>query len=200
MSAAQTLADSRGALHGRARQDDGELLAPVARHEVHPLSRLRLDPHRHVAQHGVAGAMPEPVVVGLEVVDVDHQQRQRQLVALRAGDLLREAVVEVAVVVQVGEAVGDGEVFEDGEDVGVVDGDRSQHGELREEQPLGLGESPAVARLDDAQDPDQLSAELEGPVEVGLLAPAVHLGGLGGRQVGSSRWTSTIRRSLTTGT
>ena len=75
-------------------------------------------------------------------------------------------------------------MLENGEDVGVVDGDGGQHGKLRKELLLGGREPPAVARLDDAQHADHLPAELQRSVEVGLFAPTVHLGGLGGRKVG----------------
>jgi hypothetical protein len=54
----------------------------------------------------------ERVVELLEVIDVEHQQRQRETTALRALDLEREAFVKVAVVVETGEAVGDGELRE----------------------------------------------------------------------------------------
>ena len=56
------------------RKDDGELLASVARHEIHVLPRLRVEQACQVAQCIVAGAMSELVVEELEVIDVEHQQ------------------------------------------------------------------------------------------------------------------------------
>ena len=56
--------------------------------------------------------MTEGVVELLEVVDVDHEQGQRLLEALGAGHLGREALLEEAVVVEAGEAVGARLLFE----------------------------------------------------------------------------------------
>ena len=66
---------------------------------------------RDPRQELVAGGVAEPVVQPLEVVDVDQQDRERLAGALDALDLAREVVLEEAVVVQLGEAVGDRELF-----------------------------------------------------------------------------------------
>ena len=70
------------------------------------------------------------------------------------------------------------------EEVGVADGDGGQHGHLREELLLVVAEAPAGTRLDEAQHTDDLAVELERRVEGRLLAPAVHLAGLGRGQAG----------------
>ena len=49
--------------------------------------------------------MADTVVDRLEVVEVEHHQRQLAVVALRAGDLLREQLVEAAPVAEAGERV-----------------------------------------------------------------------------------------------
>ena len=97
-----------GAVPGGVGQHDGELLAAVARGDVDAGADVRAEDAADLSEHEVARRVPEAVVEVLEVVDVDHEQRQRQAVALGAGDLLVEALVEVAVVVEPREAVGDG--------------------------------------------------------------------------------------------
>ena len=53
---------------------------------------------REVLEHVVARQVPEAVVDLLEVVDVEHHQRQRAPVAMRARDLALDRVQEVALV------------------------------------------------------------------------------------------------------
>ena len=55
----------------------------------------------------VAGEVAVGVVDLLEVVDVEHDQRQRPPVALRARDLALEQLVEEPLVVDAGQAVED---------------------------------------------------------------------------------------------
>src|SRR5678816_2036186 len=62
---------------------------------------------RHLAQHVVAGEVAVLVVDLLEVVDVEHQQRQRPAVARAACDLALEELEEVALVVGAGQGVHD---------------------------------------------------------------------------------------------
>ncbi len=50
--------------------------------------------------------MPEVVVVGLEVVHIDHQQRQLRLIAGRSTPLQLQVFVEMATVRQPGQAIG----------------------------------------------------------------------------------------------
>ena len=70
------------------------------------------------------------------------------------------------------------------EEVGVADGDGGQRRDLREQLLLGGAEAPARARFDEAQDADDAAVELQGRVERGLFAPAVHLACLGGGKAG----------------
>ena len=60
---------------------------------------------RDALDHGVAVGMPVAVVQELEVVDVEHHERQRLVEAGRGRDGLRELVVERALVRQVGHPV-----------------------------------------------------------------------------------------------
>ena len=92
-------------------QDDRELLAAVARDDVVGAPAVLQD-LRHAAQRVVAGQVAVAVVVALEVIDVDHQHRQRQPGAVAALHLQRQPLAEVAVVVEAGEAVGDRQLGE----------------------------------------------------------------------------------------
>ena len=66
-----------------------------------------LDGPRDRLQHAVAGGVAVRVVELLEVVDVDHEDAQRLLVAQASLDLLAGAVHEEAPVVEACEVVGD---------------------------------------------------------------------------------------------
>ena len=100
------LADGERLRARRLDEDDDELLAAVAGGDVDAAHRL-LDDVRDLAQRRVAGAVTVAVVVLLEVVEVAEQDRERLLVLPRAGELLAQALVQVAVVVEAGERVGD---------------------------------------------------------------------------------------------
>ena len=63
-----------------------------------------------LGERGVAGEMADPVVDSLEVVDVDDHERETARVAVRARDLSRERLVEVAAVVEPGQRVEVGEL------------------------------------------------------------------------------------------
>ena len=89
-------------------QQPGELLAADPRHHL-ALARAGPQAARHLAHHGVAGRVAVGVVDALEVVEVEQHQRQRGAGAQRAGGLLVQALLEGAVVRQLGERVGGGE-------------------------------------------------------------------------------------------
>ena len=59
----------------------------------------------HQAQGVVAGQMAVLVVVGLEVIDIDHQQAQRRVIERAARAFTGEGVLQPAAVVQAGEGV-----------------------------------------------------------------------------------------------
>ena len=67
--------------HGRDRHvgfrhDDDEFLAAVAAGEIDAADRLA-DAQRELAQHVVAGVVAVRVVDRLEIIDIDHQHRDR---------------------------------------------------------------------------------------------------------------------------
>ena len=104
---AQPLGERLRALEGRLRQDDRELLAAVAREDLVAADAL-LDDARELLQHEVAREVAVDVVDLLEVVDVEHDERQIARVAARADDLLLERLEQVALHVRLRETIDDG--------------------------------------------------------------------------------------------
>ena len=89
-------------------------------------------------QHDVAALVAERVVDRLEVVDVEQRERERPLVAQRAGELLAQALVEGAVVGQARERIGGRLLDEDRVGLGVGHGQADELGEVVE-HALGVG-------------------------------------------------------------
>ena len=94
-----------------------------------------------LVQELVADAVAVDVVHLLEVVEVEHHERDRVVRGGRPQELLAQAVVERAVVVEAGERVGLGLVLEARADVRVVDRERGGVAEALREQELLLGEA-----------------------------------------------------------
>ena len=103
---ADALRDGPRARAVGAHQHEHELLAAVACREVHAPA-ARLQDAGDAPEGRVAELVPEGVVELLELVAVDEQQADHVVVAPGAVELLLEALVQVAVVVEAGEAVGD---------------------------------------------------------------------------------------------
>ena len=102
-AAAQAARERAGAARVGVRQKQRELVAPDS---VGAISRPRLAQDLgDVPEHRVAVRMPVAVVDELEVVDIQHDQGQRILIARRGGDGLGELVLEGALVGQVGQPV-----------------------------------------------------------------------------------------------
>ena len=104
---AQPVGERPRPLEVRLRQHDGELLAAVAREHL-VATDARLDDARELLQHEVAGEVAVDVVDLLEVVDVEHDERQVARVAARADDLLLERLEQVALHVRLRETIDDG--------------------------------------------------------------------------------------------
>ena len=108
------LADAFGhdghALERLVRQDDGKLFAAIAGHHV---VRAHFAGHGagHLAQAQVAALVAVAVVVFLEIVDIDHQQRQGLALPLGALPLGQEGVVEAAPVRQARQAIARGQAL-----------------------------------------------------------------------------------------
>ena len=102
------LADALGhavsARHRGVREDDRELLAAVAARDVAGTERVR-EEVADALEDEVAEGMAEVVVELLEVIEVDHDERDRAPAARAAGDLRGETLVEVGAVAEPGERV-----------------------------------------------------------------------------------------------
>src|SRR5690606_38501220 len=79
-------------------EDDRELIPSDPRHEV-VVADAPLDQLRGLLQDRVADPVAVPVVVVLEVVDIEEQQRYGETLAARLGDDLLEEMPEVSPVV-----------------------------------------------------------------------------------------------------
>src|SRR5690606_10963666 len=102
--------------HGRTadvdfREDDGELFTAVARDDVGRAGALA-DEVGDLTQDVVAGTMTEGVVAALEVIDVEHHQRQGAAIATRTVDLAIEGLDEVALVEDLRQAIDGGEAID----------------------------------------------------------------------------------------
>ena len=87
-------------------QHQHELLAAVARRQVGWPAAGLADRRGHLAQGFVALQVAEGIVVGLEIVDVDHQQRQLGLLTHGPAPFQLQVLVEVPAVGQPGQAIG----------------------------------------------------------------------------------------------
>ena len=90
---------------GRLRQQDRELLAAGARDRVAGAA-VALEDRADAHERLVAGAVPEPVVDGLEVVEVADHDAERLVGTQRALDLGGQLLVEREPVVEARERVG----------------------------------------------------------------------------------------------
>ena len=111
-----------------SRKEDGELVAS----DPEGLSVLT-QPRGDLREDLVAPRVPEPVVELFEVVDVEDADAQRHPLVLRLRQVAIEPLVEMAVVAQAGERVGEGEAHrrELPEDRALVEGDRGERPDER---------------------------------------------------------------------
>jgi hypothetical protein len=111
-----------------AEEEQGELVAA----DPERLAVLP-QPARHLGEYVVALRMAERVVQLLEVVDVEQAHAERQALLLGLADVVGKALVEVAVVAEAGERVGEREPHggELAEDRALVEGDRGERADER---------------------------------------------------------------------
>ena len=102
--APELLGEVNRALERDLGHDHRELLAAGPRGHV-VAAHLVAHQRAELAEHRVAREVAEGVVDLLEVIDVEEDQREAARVAAGAGGLALERLVEVALVVQLGEAV-----------------------------------------------------------------------------------------------
>ena len=148
-------------------QDHRELVAADPAGDVRGAHRA-LDAFGRNREDLVPGQMADPVVDLLEVVQVDHDQGERPVVAARAGDLALERLVEEPPVVHAGERVEVGQLSRLAKAAGILDRRRGPFGELFE--PVQLIGAEAVAPLVAV---DGEEAEAPGAVRKRHSEPAV---------------------------
>lgn len=86
----------------RVRQDCTELFAPVSANEVAGAPVCSLQRTGNAPEACITGRVPLDIVEGLEMIDVYHDQTQRQAAALRARKLHGQAFVDCPTVWQSG--------------------------------------------------------------------------------------------------
>ena len=133
-------------LDPRLGQDHRELVAADAAGDVGGADHLA-HAHCRLGEHGVAGEVPDLVVHALEVVEVEDDQREPPVVAVRAGALARERLVEVPPVVEPGQRVEIGELPGLAEAAGVLDRGRGALRQVLELADVLLVEPPAPFRV-----------------------------------------------------
>ncbi len=102
---AHGIRESQGTLGIRVRQDRHELFAAVACDQVARPAQDARQRSRNQDQAFIAALVAVVVVVGLEVIDVDHDERQRRCAALGAPDLAIHVHIETAPVRNPGQAI-----------------------------------------------------------------------------------------------
>ena len=103
--AANALGEDSRAARVRVGQQHGELLAAIARDDVAGAADAVVDDGGDLLERVVAGLVTERVVVGLEAVDVGHQQREARLGAHRPPPLHLQFFFERSTVGDVGDRV-----------------------------------------------------------------------------------------------
>ena len=106
MRVANALADRRRAFAARVGQDQRELVAAEARHDV-GLARAQANQPRGLDQRPAAVEVAVRVVDRLEPVEIDEQQRQRPAAARGALGFTAQHLRQVARVVELRQIVGD---------------------------------------------------------------------------------------------
>src|SRR5262249_33218597 len=86
-------------------QQDHELLAAVTSGDV-AVADCALDALRDLPQHLVARKVAVSIVDALEVIDVDHEARERAALAAAARKLLAQTALQMGAVVPAGQDVG----------------------------------------------------------------------------------------------
>ena len=85
-------------MQGRASQHGNELFAPKARYQIARATQAPFQSARDGFQARIAGGMAIAVVVGFEVIDIDHHQRHFAIILLGLFPELGEVLVKVTAV------------------------------------------------------------------------------------------------------
>ena len=130
--AAHALGEQATGFDAGARQQDHELFAAVARRHV-AVADLGLDATRELSQQFVAGEVTVLVVDLLEVIDVDHEARERAVVALAAREFLVQACLQIAPVAPARERIRESAANEARPIDGVLEAEGGDDGEVVQE-------------------------------------------------------------------
>jgi hypothetical protein len=141
---ADALGHHAGAFEVGVDQQHHEFLAAEAAQRVRH-AQLGLDARRDFAQHVVAGLVAMAVVDLLEMVDVDVHARDLVSLAARAPDLLHQAPVHVAPVVDAGERIGQADVLQHFVADHVFQADRDDRAHMLDE--IGAQDRREAARI-----------------------------------------------------
>ncbi len=133
----QPTEEELGILHGRFGQYDGELVTSDATRNVGS-THDQPQPLCHLSEHRVASQMPYVLVDGFEVIEVEEDQGETAVVAMRALDLMVERVVEVAAIVEPGKGISHRELMQLLELASVLDCFPSRKGQLLERGKIVL--------------------------------------------------------------
>ena len=164
-----TAAASRSAtsVAPRAASTSGQMTtnsSPPRRATVSVVRTAARQPRREREQHLVAGGVAERVVDELEAVDVEHEDRDVDALALPAGQRLREPVERERAVRQARERVVQRGVPRHLLPAVALDGDDDQRRDRGEERDLVLGERARLAGVD-VEDPERLVVALDRDAE-----------------------------------
>src|SRR5262249_48248120 len=124
----------------RRRQDEHELLATVPAGDVRR-PRRAAEKGTEARQDDVARLVAEAVVEVLEAVDVQQDERQRAMLALRAAQLPIERALHVPAVEEPGERVADGLPTEGLSEADVCERERELLGDGHRESHAGLAQA-----------------------------------------------------------
>src|SRR5262249_13572704 len=134
----------------RLRQHDGELVASDAAGDVRGSNDATDSPGR-LREDGVAGEVADLVVDVLEVVQVEDDERELSVVAVRASDLACKRLVEEAAVVEPGQRVEVGELPRLAKATGVVDRGPGVRSERLELADVVFAKGPSLLPGEDRQ-------------------------------------------------
>ena len=109
----QLLGDVHGIAHGGLAAEQEELIAAKAAQHV-GLAHALHQQARYLAQNVVAGAVAVTFVDRFEEIEIDEDDAANLALTHRALDLVFHEHLEIALVVETGERVGDGEQLEIG--------------------------------------------------------------------------------------
>ena len=110
----------------------------------------------------IAFRVAESVVIGFEMIDVDHHKAHRVAVTVRSADLLCQALLEIAPVQKAGQRVGHRKLFEFAGFVfqhSAVDGQRQMRGDGIKQFEVRFFKGAAVRLIGKIKDHDLSPAD-----------------------------------------